>query len=49
MTKEMSSTKGNLVAKDVLKMMEKLTTAMAKSVPCQDLDPYISLFKMIKP
>ena len=49
MTRETNSIIGNLVAKDVLKTIEKLTMAMAKSVPCQDWYPYISLFKTIRP
>lgn len=49
MMRTIPSINGNFVANDVLKIMEKLMAAMAKSVPCQDLYSYCSLFKMIRP
>lgn len=45
----MPSIKGSLVAKEVLKIIEKLITAIAKSVPCQALNSYFSSFRTIKP
>lgn len=36
MMRTMPSTRGNLVASEVLKMIEKAMTAIAKRVPCHD-------------
>ena len=49
MIRTIPSTNGNLVANDVLNIIEKPITAMANSVPCQAWYSYVSLFKMIKP
>ena len=44
-----ASTIGSLLARKVLKRMEKVVIAMTRSVPCQLSNTYVSEFRTIRP